>query len=96
MDEIEWRTIQFFISEDGVCEVLVDSDDPTNLRCTCPAATNNRCKHIRFIKDKTRQFGGHYTIKIPAEISEEEAILAVEDPSTFRDFLIKYGRPEEL
>jgi hypothetical protein len=96
MDEIEWRTIQFFISEQGVCEVLVDSEDPKNLMCTCPSGNSGRCKHIKFIRDKTRDFGGHYTIKIPAEISEEEAIHAVSDPSTFRNFLIKYGRPEEL
>jgi hypothetical protein len=97
MDEIEWRTIQFFISEDGVCEVQVDADDPTNLKCTCPVFVKTaRCKHTKFIREKTKSFGGHYTIRVPFGVSEDEAVDAMQDPKMFREFLLRHGRPEEV
>ena len=96
-DSIIWRTIQFFIGEEGVNEVQVDDADPTVLRCSCVVFTKTaRCKHVKWIRQKTREAGGHFNIKIPSDIPNEVAEAAMKDPTEFRKFLLKYGRPEEV
>jgi hypothetical protein len=39
---------------------------------------------------------GHYSIQIPLDIDETEAIAAIDDPDQFRNFVIKYGKVEVI
>jgi len=35
--DVNWRTVQMFLGEEGVSEVSVDADNAFNVRCTCPS-----------------------------------------------------------
>jgi hypothetical protein len=96
--ESSWRTIQLFISAQaaGVFEVEVDTDTK-NTRCNCPVWRKSKtCKHTSFVKEKMRTNRGHYSILVPDEVSEEVALNAHDDPSKFRDFIVKYAKVEVL
>ena len=96
--EIEWRTVQFFISEDDFpCEVAVDALNPRKVKCTCSRfAKNARCKHTKWIKDKMASTGGVFNLVIPPDVPDEEAMEALEDTDLFRELVLKYGKPEVL
>lgn len=97
--DIDWRTVQMFLDETtfGVFEVQIDSDNNRKVRCDCPAFSNSaRCKHVKFVKNKMNENDGHYAIKIPVEISDEEAFIAMSDSDSFRDFIIQYGTIEVI
>jgi hypothetical protein len=90
--EIDWRVVQFFISEDGVAEAEVDSENPNRVRCSCQRfSVRGRCKHVTYIKEKMAENEGHYQIKVPYEVPDDEAILAISTAKRFRDFILKYG-----
>lgn len=86
----KWRTIQFFLGNDGVSEVKVDIMDPTNVRCSC-TSTSRTCKHIKYVHKVMDENEGNYTIEIPAEIDDETADEIVADVNAFRQFILKYG-----
>lgn len=93
----EWRTVQLFLGDNGVCEVEVDSNDPKKIRCNCKGEfAASRCAHVKHVREIMTENNGHYTISIPSEIDEDEAIVAMTDPNLFRDFIIKYGKVEVL
>jgi hypothetical protein len=97
--DIDWRTVQLFLDNTtmGVFEVQIDSENNRKVRCTCPAFNNSaRCKHVKFVKNSMEQNDGHYSIKIPVEISDEEAFVAMSDSESFREFIIKYGTVEVI
>lgn len=95
--DIDWRTVQLFIGEDGVSEVSIDADNHRKVRCNCKAFnTSARCKHTKFVRASMEDTNGHYSIHIPVDISDEEAIEAMSDADSFRDFIIKYGKVEVL
>lgn len=95
--DIDWRTVQLFLSDDGVAEVQVDSDNHAKVRCTCPSFQNSaRCKHSRYVKNAMAANEGHYAILIPEEVSEEEALAAMDDSEAFRQFVIRHARVEVL
>lgn len=97
--DIDWRTVQLFLdnSSMAVYEVQLDADNNRKARCDCPTFSNSaRCKHTRFVKAKMDDNDGHYAIKIPKEISDEEALIAMSDADSFRDFIIKYGTVEVI
>jgi hypothetical protein len=94
---IEWRTVQLFLEVDGVCEVEIDADNNTKVRCTCKSfSTVARCKHVKHVKKSMSENNGHYSISIPENVDEEEAFAAMGDTKLFRDFIIKYGKVEVL
>lgn len=94
--EIEWRTVQMFLDKDnpdeGISEVSVDDHNPKKVRCSCRKfKMTARCKHAQFVKDKIKNSDGIYSIRVPEEVSDEEAIDSLADIDLFRDFVIKYG-----
>lgn len=92
-----WRTVQQFISHQGVgiFEVEVNTDT-TEVRCNCPVyLKRGSCKHSMFVNMRIKQTG-HYSILIPTEVPEELAIEANETPEKFREFIVKYGKIEVL
>lgn len=92
-----WRTVQMFLEEAGIFEVEVDSTNRNKVRCSCSAFKNStRCKHAKFVKNAMNENDGHYTIQIPVEVDEDEAIIAMDSAEAFRQFIIKYGRVETL
>ncbi len=94
---IEWRTVQLFLSEDGVHEVELDLDDNRRMRCSCPKYSRiSKCKHIKWIDNKIIEQGGHYNIQVPSEVDELEARFAFDSAETFREFVLKYAKIEVL
>jgi hypothetical protein len=95
--DISWRTVQVFLDEDGVCEVDVDSENNTKVRCSCMAFSRlARCKHAKFVKDKMSNNNGHYAIQIPVNVDDALAAEAIKTSEGFREFVIKYGKVEVI
>jgi hypothetical protein len=95
--DIDWRTVQLFLGDDGVCEVEVDSENSTKVRCSCKAFSKSaRCKHSKFVRAKLLDNDGHYAIQIPVDISDEEAFIAMSSNESFREFILKYGKVEVI
>jgi hypothetical protein len=95
--DIKWRTVQFFMSLEGISEVEVDADNPQKVRCSCTQFNNSgRCKHSKFIKKQMDENDGHYNIQIPANVTDEEAIAAIGSPEAFRSFILKYAKVEVI
>lgn len=91
--DIEWRTVQLFLGSEGISEVQIDHENHVKLRCSC-AEFNKiaRCKHTRHVRAAMKENEGHYSIEIPEMIEDAEAIVAMLNADTFRDFVIKYGK----
>jgi len=96
--EIEWRTIQLFINEEGVVdEVSLDTDNTDKMRCTCQQFKRAaRCKHTKFMREKIEQTDGVISLFIPNHMSDAEANEALGDVHAFRDLILKYGKIEYL
>lgn len=95
--QIDWRTIQMFLDENGVYEVEVDVDNNKKVRCSCSTfKLSARCKHVKFVRTQMDAGEGHYSIQIPVDISDEEAHLAMSSAELFRNFIIKYGKVEVI
>ena len=93
----DWRTVQLFLEPYGVAEVEVDSKNPKLIRCTCPSYNSVRgCNHTKYVKKNMQENDGHYTVSIPVEVDDEDAIAATSSASAFRDFIIKYGKVEVI
>ena len=92
-----WRTIQQFISEQGVGVFDVEVNTETKeTRCNCPSfAKRGSCKHTQFVNFRIRHTG-HYSIMVPKNIPEEMALEANDDPEKFREFVVKYAKIEVL
>jgi hypothetical protein len=94
---IDWRTVQLFLSEDGVHEVEVDLQDNRNQRCTCKKFQSfKRCRHTKWVEDVIVESGGHFSVQIYSEIDQEIADEAFDSPEKFREFVIKYGKVEVI
>ena len=96
-DNVEWRTIQFFISENGVCEVLVNTDHPESMRCTCRrfklVGKLFSCKHVKFMYQELVVKQGSVRIEIPEDLDDATIDEMLDDPKLFRDHLLHYGKP---
>jgi hypothetical protein len=94
---LEWRTIQLFLSDDGVYEVEAATDNYSKMRCTCPAfKSSKKCKHTRHVKKKIETNGGTYAIHLPEDITDEEIQFALDDPDLFRELLIHHAKIEVI
>lgn len=94
---IDWRTVQIFLSEDGVHEVQLDVDDNRNQKCTCVRFSKfKRCKHTKWVENAIMEMGGHFSVQIGSEIDLDEAEEAFESPEHFRQFILKHGRVEVI
>lgn len=95
--DIEWRTVQLFLSNEGVSEVEIDHENHVKLRCNCVEFNKvARCKHVRYVKEAMKQNDGHYAIEIPEAIDDAEALVAMLNAETFRNFVVKYGKVKVL
>lgn len=110
--EIEWQTIQFFLSEDGkkvqtsdsflseemyACEVSVDAKNPKKARCSCNSFQKDaRCKHVAWVKSRMDEHQGIYTVRVKDEVSDEETMDALESTDDFRSFVLLHGTVEIL
>jgi hypothetical protein len=95
--EIDWRTVQMFIGDEGISEVQIDAENSTKMRCSCKSFSKAaRCKHTKFVRNQTESNDGNYAIQVPVDISDEEAFDAMSSADTFREFILKYGKVEVL
>lgn len=93
----DWLTIQLFLSDDGVCEVLGNHDDYRKMKCTCAAYTAmTKCKHVKHMRKTMDDNGGILNVSIPADAPEEDVEGAMGDTEQFRSFMLKYGKIEYL
>jgi hypothetical protein len=94
--ENAWRTVQLFLSSNGVFEVEVNTDTH-NVRCTCPNFDKRKtCAHEKFVDDSAKNNNGIYPVKISPKATEEEMMDAEESPEAFRQFIVKYGKVEVI
>ena len=86
-----WKTIQFFISTTGVCEVQIYTD--SSLRCSCDGfAGRSICRHVNWCKSRLTE--GMYPIEITSKVIPREEIDAAEvSVDAFRELILKYGKP---
>jgi hypothetical protein len=92
-----WRTVQMFLSENGVYEVQLDINDNTNIKCDCKTyKPKSWCKHAKFVRTKMDGNDGHFQIFIPEEIEDDEAYAVMTDAVKFREFIIKHGKVEVI
>jgi hypothetical protein len=91
---VDWRTVQFFLDDDhGVAEVSIDSENHNRVMCSCPSFTkSNKCKHSKEVHIRVSENDGHYKIQIPDSIDDSIVIEALQDNTSFRYFLIQYGK----
>lgn len=97
MSEDEYRTVQIFLSDEGVHDVQISTEDSSKMHCNCPRfLLSKRCPHVKFVKERMKETDGHYTIPIDEEDapSEEEIMESIKTPEQFRQFLIKYATIE--
>ena len=95
--QYEWRTLQFFLGEEGVSEVSVAEEDSTKVRCDCPQFLKKaKCKHSKWVRDRMAQNNGVFNMRISDTINDEETMDAVNDAYLFRDFVIKYGKAQVI
>jgi hypothetical protein len=88
-------TLQFFISEEGVCEVKADFHDYNLMECTCSSwSSRKKCKHIKFVKKAIEENNGYFSIKLDA--SAEDTLGEEDGPEEFRKMLLKYATVEVL
>lgn len=93
----EWLTIQLYVSDDGVCEVLGNHDDYRKMRCTCSAWNPmGKCKHVKHMRKTMDENGGMLNVSIPETATEDEIDAARVSADNFRELMIKYGKIEYL
>ena len=93
----DWRTIQFFLDDQGVYEVEADPENNKNVRCTCSSfKRSSKCKHTKYVQAVTSENNGLYTIRIAADLDEEEMRAAMDDPPAFREIIMKHTKPVVL
>ncbi len=87
----EWRTVQFFLTQNGVFEV--ETDSAGKYRCSCG---KEMCSHCRFVQKKAQDNGGNYPVRVSTRASDREIQRAQKNPRKFRDLVVKYARVEVL
>ena len=86
---LEWKTIKFFLSIDGVDEVQASTEK--DLRCTCVGfTTRNKCKHVQHVSGSLKD--GVFPVEIAKHAPKEAVLLAKESHEAFRELLLRYGK----
>jgi hypothetical protein len=85
----DWKTIQFFLSLNGVCEVQVSTDK--DMRCTCNGySARRKCKHVNWCKISVKN--DIFPINISDAAPDEDIQEANSSPVAFRELLLRYGK----
>jgi hypothetical protein len=90
-------TLQFFISEDGVCEVKADFHDHSVMECTClgmELSAKNASTFALSVKPSSPDNDGYFSIKLDAHA--EDTLDEGDGPDEFRKMLLKYATVEVL
>lgn len=90
-----WRTVQFFVSAKGIHEVQIETSNAVRVRCDCRAFKKLLpCVHANYVRSNINKTddGPVYSVSVPEEVSDEEAIEAIGDTQKFRQFILKYGK----
>lgn len=96
VSEKAWRTVQMFLTQNGVYEVEVNTETH-GVRCNCALFNQrNTCAHEKHVDKSARENGGTYPVKISSRATEEEAETAQHSAEAFREFILKYGKVEVL
>lgn len=87
------KTVQFFISLQGIAEVTVD--DKAKFYCNCDGfKARKRCKHTAWCEMEVKR--GTFPIQVEKYTPQAEIEKAKESPEAFRELLIKYGKIEVI
>jgi hypothetical protein len=94
--DIDWRTVQLFIGEEGISEVQLDSSTGKKVRCNCQTFQKSaRCKHQRWVKKKMMENNGVFTVTISDSMDEELVWDAMQSQDRMREFII-HNTPIEV
>lgn len=95
--DIDWRTVQLFLEEDGIFEVEVDVDNCKKIRCNCKAFMNSaKCKHQKWVRKQMDENNGNFSIQIPEDMDDEIALASMATAEGFREFVLTYGKVEVI
>jgi hypothetical protein len=90
------KLIQIFLSQGsslGIYEVSLTKDKV--FICTCPGyAARVLCKHVNFVKSRTKNNDGYYPLALSDRCKDEDADEALKSSESFREFIIKFGKIE--
>jgi hypothetical protein len=93
----DWRTLQFFISENGVHEVEGDLDNAKQIRCNCFKFSKRRsCVHVKHVKRMIKESNGNFTIITGKNVTDEDVSNAFSDKEVFRNLILKYSPIESI
>ena len=91
---VEWKTIKFFLSNDGVDEVQASTEK--DMRCSCNGFNARKhCKHIEWCNN-TLKDDGTFPVEISKYAPKDEIELAKTSHEAFRNLLIRWGKIEVL
>jgi hypothetical protein len=91
----EWRTIQLFLTKNGIAEVELETFNQKKIRCSCKTSKPwAKCSHIKYVREQMKKSidGNSYSISVPEDVDDDEAMDAIGDPYSFREFVIKHGK----
>jgi hypothetical protein len=94
----DWRTVQVFLSprQPTVYEVELNLDN-ADARCSCPTyRARTACRHTKAVKTRMRDAGGHYPIMLHENAETSDLSDSLDDPKTFREFVVRFGKVEVL
>lgn len=87
------KTVQFFLSNTGVEEVM--SKTGTDFECTCEGfQARKKCKHVTWCESKVTKAG--FPVKLIRYAKKEDVALSKSSEEEFRKFLLKYGKIEAI
>jgi hypothetical protein len=85
---IEWKTIKFFLSLDGVDEVQASTKK--DLRCSCNGFNiRKNCKHTRYVLDSLED--GIFPVEISKYTPKDLIEKAKGSHEDFRNLLLHWG-----
>lgn len=90
---VEWKTIKFFLSLDGVDEVQASTSK--ELRCSCNGfKLRSKCKHTEWCSRSLKD--GIFPVEISKYAPRDAVEAAKESHDAFRQLLIRWGKVEIL
>jgi len=93
---MDWIITQLFLSETGIHEVYIHNKNH-KVKCDCNGfITRGVCKHSKFVMTRLNNNGGVYPVEISNKADPIYVAEAANDPTAFREMLLKYGKIEAI